>query len=57
LYCCPVYTPPVKVWYTIDISVSCTNKELLYEEPSLQVLKQARMGKQLADYIDTNFKR
>jgi len=30
-------------------------KELLYEEPSLQVLKQARMGKQLADYIDTNF--
>jgi hypothetical protein len=42
-------------WLDGSIHILYKNKELLYEELSLQTLKQVRMGKQLADYIATNF--
>jgi hypothetical protein len=45
----------VAEWLAGSIHILYKNRELLYEELSLQTLKQVRMGKQLADYIATNF--
>jgi len=45
----------VAEWLDGSIHILSKNKELLYEELSLQTLKQVRMGKQLAEYVATNF--
>ena len=45
----------VAEWLDGSTHILYKNKELLYEELSLQTLKKARMGKQLANYIATNF--
>jgi transposase len=45
----------VAEWLDRSIHILFKNKELLYEELSLQTLKQVRMGKQLAEYVATNF--